>query len=220
MPGFRHMAGSALKSTCCRTASMHKGVYGLQSRKVTPMTSAKTILLICLLLFSAAPLGAQQAELSGLNVANTRDDLLVYFNLEGAFSAEITEAILSGVETIFYFQVNLYRVRGLWFDSTITERELVHTVKFDHLKKEFTVQRSWETAKKPYVTKDFQEAQQRMSKIDGLKVVPLENLDKGQHYRLEAKAEVSKLTLPFYLHYILFSLWDVETDWYTVNFVY
>ncbi|NQT10914.1 MAG: DUF4390 domain-containing protein, partial [Desulfobacteraceae bacterium] len=41
-------------------------------------------------------------------------------------------------------------------------------------------------------------------------------------YQIRAKAELGKLTLPFYLHYILFfvSLWDVETDWYTIDFIY
>jgi len=39
---------------------------------------------------------------------------------------------------------------------------------------------------------------------------------------LGAKAELNKLTLPFHLHYVLFfvSLWDFETDWYTIDFVY
>jgi hypothetical protein len=61
-----------------------------------------------------------------------------------------------------------------------------------------------------------------MAEIDSLKIVPLWKLEKGGKYQIRAKAELSKLTLPFYLHYILFfvSLWDFETDWYTIDFIY
>jgi len=58
--------------------------------------------------------------------------------------------------------------------------------------------------------------------IDSLKIIPLNKLEKGAQYQIRAKAELDKLTLPFYLHYVLFfiSLWDCETDWYTVVFIY
>jgi hypothetical protein len=50
----------------------------------------------------------------------------------------------------------------------------------------------------------------------------LGQLEKGQQYQLRTKAEVGKQTLPFYLHYVLFfvSLGDIETDWYTIDFIY
>jgi len=71
----------------------------------------------------------------------------------------------------------------------------------------------------------FQQAQKLMTEIDSLEVVLLSKLEKGSRYQTRAKAEVSKLTLPFYLHYVLFfvSLWDFETDWYTmytIDFIY
>ncbi|MGA8181415.1 MAG: DUF4390 domain-containing protein, partial [Desulfobacterales bacterium] len=74
----------------------------------------------------------------------------------------------------------------------------------------------------PQMTQSFDEAQKLMTEIDSLKIVPLKQLEKGGHYQLRAKAELSKVTLPFYLHYVLFfvSLWDFETDLYTVDFIY
>jgi hypothetical protein len=61
-----------------------------------------------------------------------------------------------------------------------------------------------------------------MADIDNLKVVSLDSLEKGVQYQIKAKAKLDKLTLPFYLHYVFFflSLWDFETDWYTVSFYY
>jgi len=35
-------------------------------------------------------------------------------------------------------------------------------------------------------------------------------------------AELDKIRLPLYLHYVFFflSLWDFETDWYAVDFLF
>jgi hypothetical protein len=61
-----------------------------------------------------------------------------------------------------------------------------------------------------------------MTDLDSFRIVPLSELTKGKQYQIRAKAELNKLTLPFYLHYVLFfvSLWDFETDWYTIDFIY
>jgi hypothetical protein len=172
------------------------------------------------LLFQQSVL-AQEATLSNIIVTNTRDDLLVYLTVEGAFREKMKEAILSGVPTTFSFLITLHRVRNLWKDKKISDITVSHTVKYNNLKKEFAVKRSWENGK-PLVTQSFEEAQKRMAEIDGLKVVSLNKLDKGQRYQLGAMAELNKLTLPFYLHHVLFfvSLWDFETDWYTIDFIY
>jgi hypothetical protein len=178
------------------------------------------IVLSCLILLQHSAF-AQDAKLTNIIVTNTRDDLLVYLNVEGAFREKMINAILSGVPATFSFLVHLYQVRDLWFDKEITDINITHTIKYNNLKKEFVITRSWEN-EKPIITKSFLEARRLMSEIDSLKVGPLGWLEKGRHYQIRAKAELSKLTLPFYLHYVLFfvSLWDFETDWYTIDFVY
>ena len=69
---------------------------------------------------------------------------------------------------------------------------------------------------------DFEEAKKRMSEIVGLKVTELRNLQRGNRYQISMMAELDKIRLPFYFHYVFFflSLWDFETDWYTVDFRY
>jgi len=164
---------------------------------------------------------AQNATLTNITVSNTRDDLLLYLNLEGAFTEDIKTAILGGVPTSFSFFISLNRVQTYWIDETIADIEVTHTIKYDNLKNEFTVRRSWRQ-NEPEVTKSFPEAQLLMTEITSLKIIPLSRLEKGQQYQLKAKAEVSKKTLPFNLHHLLFfvSLWDFETDWYAIDFIY
>jgi len=181
----------------------------------------KTKAVVCafLMLLISAAVWAQEARLARITVSNTREDLLLYFTLEGAFSEKLQEAILSGVPATFSFKVSLHRIRGWWFDKRITNLKLTHTIKYDSLKKTFTVQRSWKESD-PVVTDSFQQARRWMTEIDNLRVYPLDRLERGLQYQIRAMAEVSRLTLPLYLHYILFSLWDVETDWYTIDFVF
>jgi hypothetical protein len=184
-------------------------------------TKSVFLLILGLLLIASQAGYAQDATLTNITVSNTRDDLLLFLNLQGAFREEMKQAILSGAPSTFSFFAKLNRVRSLWFDKDIADLEVTHTIVYDNLKKEFTVTRSWKD-NNPEVTKSFDEAQKWMTEIDSLKIIPLSRLEKGEQYQLRVKAEVSKKTLPLYLHYILFfvSLWDFETDWYTIDFTF
>ncbi len=164
---------------------------------------------------------ASEARLTDIIVTNTRDDLLVFLNVEGAFNDKIKKAVLTGVPTTFFFYITLYQPRNIWFDKKIADIKITHRIKYNSLKKKFVVTRSWEKDKSS-VTQSFEEAQKLMAEIDSLTIISLGSLQKGSQYQIRAKAELGKLTLPFYLHYILFfvSLWDVETDWYTIDFIY
>ena len=141
--------------------------------------------------------------------------------VEGAFTDKMKNAVLSGVPITFSFFINLYQVRNLWMDKKIANQKFTHTLKYDSLKKEHEIRRSWDR-NKILTTESIDEAQRLMTDIDSLKITELRDLNKGQQYQIRAKAELSKKTLPFYLHHVLFfvSLWDFETDWYTVDFIY
>jgi hypothetical protein len=184
-------------------------------------TTSVFLLILGLLLVASQAGYAQDATLTNITVSNTQDDLLLFLNLEGAFREEMKQAILSGAPSTFSFFAKLNRVRSLWFDKDIADLEVTHTIVYDNLKKEFTITRSWKD-NNPEVTKSFDEAENWMTEIDSLKIIPLNRLEKGEQYQLRVKAEVSKKTLPLYLHYILFfvSLWDFETDWYTIDFTF
>jgi hypothetical protein len=167
------------------------------------------------------PAYAQDPRLENIIVTNTRDDLLLYLTAKDAFPAKIEKAIHSGVPAAFTFYIKLYRVLSLWPDEQITQIELSHNLKYDNLKKAYIVTRSWED-NRLLTVKTFEEAQKLMTEVDSLSIVSLSQLEKGLQYQIRAKAELDKMTLPFYLHYVLFfvSFWDFETDWYTIDFIY
>lgn len=189
---------------------------------MTSLIHRKTCIILIVMLFFMQNLAfAEEARLANIIVTNTRDDLLLYLNVEGAFREKMKKAVLSGVPTTFSFFVYLYKVRNLWIDKKVADLTVTHTIKYDNLKKEFTIKRSWKNGE-PLITQSFEEAQKLMSEIDSLKIVSLNRLKKGEHYQIRAKAELNKVILPFYLHYVFIfvSLWDFETDLYTIDFIY
>ena len=181
------------------------------------------LLPLCLLSLGvfSSPCVASDAKLTDLTITNTADNLLVHLRVQGAFRPETAQALHSGVPTTFTFRASLYETRRLWMDKRISDITATHSLIYDALKKEYTVARSWEPGQ-IRVTRTFEEARQWMTSVERLKVATLHQMTKGESYQLRAKAELSQLTLPFYLHHVLFflSFWDFETDWYTVDFIY
>ncbi|MFH1157130.1 MAG: DUF4390 domain-containing protein [Pseudomonadota bacterium] len=191
------------------------------SMKRQSLAAVLALVMACNLMVCPMVLASEEAILKNMIITNTRDDLIAYFDVEGAFTEKITQAVLSGIPTTFSFFVSIYKIRDPGFDKKIVALEFSSTLKYNRLKEEFSVSRPWKT-EKPFVTKSFEQAKTMMVEIDNLKVVPLKRLTKGEVYQIRIKAELRRVTLPLYLHYVLFflSLWDFETDWHTIDFVY
>lgn len=185
-------------------------------------TPLKAALLTGFLVFAfQSPSLAREVRLSDFAVSNNRDDLLIFLKVEGAFKEEMVEAIQNGIPTTFSFFIRLEQNGPLWFEKTIASRQLTHSIKYKNLKNEYVVKRSWD-GNKPITTDSFEKARALMSEIKSLALTPLDKLEKGQRYRIKAKAELDKVTLPFNLHYLFFftALWDFETGWHTFAFEY
>lgn len=164
---------------------------------------------------------SQNATIETTTLTNTRDDIIAYFEVRKAFTRKITEAVQSGLPTSFSFFISVHRSKDAWFDKKMSDIKITNTVKYNALKKEYTVLRPWSKSS-PFITNSFDEAKKMMCKIDNLRVSPLNILKKGERYQVRIKAEMKRVTLPLYLHYVFFflSFWDFETDWYTMDFIY
>jgi hypothetical protein len=186
------------------------------------MRRLKSLVLITIIwVVWAVPAMAKEAYLSDFVVTNTRDHLLIYFKVNNCFTPEMNDAIESGFETTFTFFVQINEKRDLIWDKKIADLEINHSIKYDSLKKTYSVRFS-EDKNKEVTARTFEEAKKLMAEIVALKVVPMHQLKKGKRYQLQMMAQLDNIRLPFYLHYVLFflSLWDFETDWYAVDFRY
>jgi hypothetical protein len=178
--------------------------------------------VLCFVLLISGSAWGQDARIADFIVTNTRDDLIVYFKVQDSFSEKLEEAILSGVSTTFTFLVSLDRVRNFWRNKNLARLEIRHTIKYHNLKNEFVITRS-EHKEEPIVVDTLDEAKRIMVEVEGLRIAKLKTLEKNSRYQVGVKAELSKITLPFYLHHVFrffLFLWDFETDWYTTDFIY
>lgn len=171
--------------------------------------------------FFVSPAWGEEAKLKDIVLTNTSDYYEVYFTVTNCFTEEMREAIDNGVPTRFTFFVELREVRELWWDRQIVSHKINHEIHYEGLKNVYTVKLS-EAEDKILSFEEFKDAKNAMSQIKGVKVVELDQLETGQHYQVRIMAELDKIRLPFYLHYVFFflSLWDFETPWYIIDFTY
>ena len=171
-------------------------------------------LVFFVLLLTARPAFTGDAELTNLIVRNSNDQLQVDLSIKGIFTEEMKAAVSKGFPISLTFLILLYEVRDYWFDDKIMGKTALHDIKFDVLKKEYRIRRSWEK-KIPLDIKDFEKAQSLFFEIKEFDVIPLKRLKKGKHYQLRIKSELSENKV----HFPGFP-WDFGTDWYTINFIY
>ena len=186
------------------------------SRKVR-----KILIYVGILILIQNPAYAQQAHLKDIVISNTAGNVVVSFKLEGAFSPEMKEAILKGTPITLTFLVALYEVQRLWVDKKIADIRIDHIIKYNALKEDFMIKRSWEIDK-VLTTQSFDEAQELVTQISNLEFLPSNWLENGKHCQIRLKAKLSTTNLPFHLRRVLFFSppRDFETDWYIFDYNY
>jgi hypothetical protein len=164
---------------------------------------------------------APNARITNMTINSTSDSVLLYFDVENVFNEKLITAVNSGLTISFSFPINIYQVRNLWRDIKINQLDLTNTIKYDTLKKEYIVTRSWKNPD-PVKVDTFEEAAALMTRIEGLSLTQVKGLVKGGTYKIKAKAQMNKVARPKYLNFILFFLdtWKLETRWNAVNFIY
>ncbi len=165
------------------------------------------------------PLRADEATISCF-VTNDATHVLVYARVTNCFTKDMEAAILAGVPTTFTFLMDLYQERRNWLDKRITRLTVRHTIKYDIVKKLFSVSSDGE--KEPALFQDYASAKLAMADINGLPLVPMKLLQRNEYYYVQIKAKLEKVRLPLNMEYVFFfvSLWDFETDWYREGFFY
>ncbi len=180
-------------------------------------TASLILLLVCVALSGApSPCAAarNQAEIGEIHIGQEKKNLEVSFRISNCFTADMEEAVLSGVETTFKILLVLEKPGFPLFQQKLVDVVLDHTIKYDRINNEFQVTRSQN--QEVLTTTDFEEAKKWMSEVNELPLIPMWRLEKGTEYRLRVKAELSKVHLPLFFRYIFYfvSLWDFETAWH------
>ncbi|MEN6374878.1 MAG: DUF4390 domain-containing protein [Smithella sp.] len=163
---------------------------------------------------------AVEPTIKDIIITNDKENVLLYARVVNGFKTEMESSILAGAPAVFALQLEVYQSRtGLW-DKKITSREIKRTIKYDNLKKTFSIfTNGYET---PAVFPDFESAQKAMADLNGIPIVPLKKLVHGNNYYLMMKVKIDKVRLPLHMEYVFVfvSFWDFETAWYKQRFSY
>ncbi len=184
-------------------------------------------ILFCLtmlsFLFPAALLAekAKEPELVDIIITTSKSHLLLFATVKNAFTEDMVKGVHNGIPITFNFHVELDAVRSGWFDSTLIETTLTHTLRYNSFKEEYEVVFS-EKKGKGVTTRSLQEAEDLMAEVSGFPLIERKKLVPDAPYALKIKATLTETTLPLGMHYILpfTSFWNFETDWRTIEFHY
>jgi hypothetical protein len=182
------------------------------------------ITLLFLLLLTANSVRAdsnQDVRFKDITITTSKSHLLLFGVLKNGKHKELERALHSGIPMQFTFFIELYRTRDNWPDEELITMEFNHTLKYDTLKENYQLEIE-EQKNRKFTYKNLEKAMEVMNDINGLKVIELTKLLPDNSYELRMKAELFKKTLPMNLHYLIpfISMWDLETDWFTIEFTY
>jgi len=180
------------------------------------------IFLFVIISFVGFPIQAHaiEPEIKDILITNDMENVLLYARLVNGFKPDMELAVLNGIAATFVMDVEVYQERSFTWDKKIYSQEIKRTVKYDNLKKTFSV--SFGNKKDPVVFSDLESAQKAMSDFNGIVAVPLSLLKKGRNYYAMIKIKMDKARLPLHMEYVFFfvSYWDFETSLYRQNFSY
>lgn len=179
------------------------------------------VFLLCQL--SLAPSSAfaeSDPAIDDIVITTSNTDLLLFATVKNSFTDEMMHGVRNGLPITFRFTIILDKIRSAWFDKTLTEKTISHTLHYDAVKQTFQVEFSEKNTSK--FTKSAATAKRLMAELNGVRVTSLQKLIPDAPYALQIKATLVENTLPLGIHYVLpfTSLWNFETDWRTIEFRY
>ena len=152
------------------------------------------------------------AELTDFVMSNSRGDLRLSLKVRSVFTEEVKEALIDGLSFTIVFSIALYQVQNFWFDKQIAQKTVRNTVKYDLLKKDYRVVRSWDSGSS-LVVWTIDNAKKLMTEVNDVKVTNLAGLKRSQKYQIRAKAVCDDRNKLF-----IGPSWCFKTDWYTIDF--
>jgi len=186
--------------------------------------SSIPIALLFFFFFLLQPAVAEENKapnISDILITTSQTHLLLFCSIKNSFTPEMIEGVRNGIPVTFTFQVELEKIVSNWFDSTLVDLTIHHTVAFDPLKEKYQVTLS-EKPDNIITTPSLDKAIETMADLNGISVSGLDKLEPDAPYALHVKATLAEKTLPMNMHYLVpfISLWNFETDWRTIEFRY
>ncbi len=175
------------------------------------------IVVICaaICFFNINTAFAGEEKITDINVALGKEDVSVSAKLINGLNKEVEEAIKNGIQKDIIYSTILKKKRSVWFDEYVVTREIKYTIKYDVLKKQYTLITRG-NGNKEKVTQNYDEIKAVVSRIENTAVSSKKVLEPDEVYYVSIKAEIKDAKLLFFLDYFLFFIpfSDINTSWY------
>ena len=186
------------------------------------LRTAKLLLLALFLLLSVPVMAAEEKEptIEEIIITTSSTQLLIFATVKNCFTDEMLEGVRNAIPLTFRFDIILDKERNNWFDVSLVEKSITHTMTYDPIKEEYQV--AFSEKNRSDMSRSEDKAKALMAELSGFEVIALKELIPDAPYALHIKATLVENTLPLGMHYILpfTSFWNFETDWRTIEFRY
>jgi hypothetical protein len=124
--------------------------------------------------------------------------VLLTFEMQDAFSPEIRDAVQSGLNTTFAYNVELRRSTALWVDRTVDSAVIAASVRYDTLTRRYQMTRQLDgRVLETRVGNEQQHAQEWLTIVERLPVFSTRRLEPNTEYYLRVSATTRPTTNMF-----------------------
>lgn len=156
----------------------------------------------------AAAQNAAQARIGGLRVESAGGQLMVDFQLIGAFDAELQRRIDSGLPTALVYELELLRARRSFFDKSLAAGELQVIAMYNALTREYLVNFKHDgNLIFSKVVREPAELRKAMTEIAALPAFPVDPEWEEEKLQLRVRAELGTGTAFFFIPHTLRTEW-------------
>jgi len=189
----------------------------------TKKTSQSVIITFILIFVFVLASCAKNGQINDIMVMDDMSDVLVYARLQNIQKGDTEKLIYAGVPINCTFYVNFYRECPYWFDQRLSHLVVRNAIKYDNVKKNIYV--TTRLNEKEMETSEFRDvdmAEVYLLEMNGISVIKIRALNKGEKYYVTIKAKIEKDQHSRFVKYILLFLpfMETETNWYRKEFIW
>ncbi len=165
---------------------------------------------------------AAGARIENIQVEIVDQSILGSFDLVRGFSQRIERDIHDGIEKEIYYYILLSKKYENWFDEEIVSKTVRYTIKYDTLKRIYTVTRREGSNRGERTFDHFESMRAFVSRVEDIFVAPLSILEPNHRHFLLIKAQMKVSHVPLYLDRFLFFIpfLDLDTPWRQSRSIY
>ena len=149
---------------------------------------------VCVLWVAVSPVVRAQGDVRVTTLAR-EDHVVVSLELPGAYTEEIRDAVASGLETTFGFDIELRQPVAFWLDRTVDQVSVSASVQYDGLTGRYRVRRIVDgRVEQVQVVGEEAAVRQLLTTLERLPLFSTRDLETNGDYRVRVRVDTRPRT--------------------------